>query len=205
MEAVWNDVKAAIKERIPGHSYRMWIEPIKFYQTENGNLVLTCPNFFSRKRVQENYGSIINSEMSKALGKDCGVTIVVSSDNGGKKPQAQSLVQLALPNVQIRPHSGRLLRREFTFEHFVVSGNNDFAYSASLALASRKDTLQPSLFLLSQTGMGKSHLTQAIGHQILSQFPDERVFYMTAEDFSNEMVQAFRHDAIDKFKKSTRA
>jgi chromosomal replication initiator protein len=200
MEAVWNDVKAAIKERIPGHSYRMWIEPIKFYQTENGNLVLTCPNFFSRKRVQENYGSIINSEMSKALGKDCGVTIVVSSDNGGRKPHAESSVQLALPNVQIRPHSGRLLRREFTFEHFVVSGNNDFAYSASLALASRKDTLQPSLFLLSQTGMGKSHLSQAIGHHILSQFPNQRVFYMTAEDFSNEMVQAFRHDVIDKFK-----
>jgi chromosomal replication initiator protein len=60
--------------------------------------------------------------------------------------------------------------------------------------------LQPSLFLLSQTGMGKSHLTQAIGHHILSQFPNQRVFYMTAEDFSNEMVQAFRHDAIDKFK-----
>jgi len=200
MEAVWNDVKAAIKERIPGHSYRMWIEPIKFYQTQNGNLVLTCPNYFSRKRVQENYGSIINSEMSKALGKDCRVTIVVSSDNGGRKPHTESSVQLALPNVQIRPHCGRLLRREFTFEHFVVGGNNDFAYSASLALASRKDTLQPSLFLLSQTGMGKSHLSQAIGHHILSQFPNQRVFYMTAEDFSNEMVQAFRHDAIDKFK-----
>ena len=141
MEAVWNEVKAAIKERIPGHSYRIWIEPIKFYQTQNGNLVLTCPNFFSRKRVQENYGSIINSEMSKALGRDCGVTIVVSTDNGGQKPRAKSSVQLALPNVQIRPHSGRLLRREFTFEHFVVGGNNDFAYSASLALASSEDEL----------------------------------------------------------------
>lgn len=203
MEAVWNEVKAAIKERIPGHSYRMWIEPIRFDQSENGNLVLTCPNFFSKKRVQENYGSIINSELSKALGKDCRVNIVVSSNNGGRKPRAESSVQLVLPNVQVRPHSGRLLRREFTFEHFVVGANNDFAYSASLALASRRETLetlQPSLFLLSQTGMGKSHLTQAIGHHILSQFPNQRVFYMTAEDFSNEMVQAFRHDVIDKFK-----
>jgi chromosomal replication initiator protein len=56
------------------------------------------------------------------------------------------------------------------------------------------------LFLFSGTGLGKSHLSQAIGHHVLDQNPDERVYYMTAEDFSQEMVQAFRRDAIDKFK-----
>ena len=59
MEAVWYAVKAAIKEQVPGHSYRMWIEPIKSYEGEAGSVVLACPNFFSKKRVQENYGSLI--------------------------------------------------------------------------------------------------------------------------------------------------
>lgn len=205
MEAVWKEVKAAIRERIPGHSFRMWIEPIKSHQDENGCLVLACPNCFSKKRVQENYGSIIESELKKSLGKVCDLTIVVSRQNGnGKQKAIRETFQLSLPDMNVRPHSGRLLRKDFTFDFFVVGGNNDFAYSASLALASRKNSMQNTLFLLSQTGMGKSHLTQAIGHQILSQFPGERVFYMTAEDFSNEMVQAFRHDAIDKFKKKYR-
>ena len=100
----------------------------------------------------------------------------------------------------IRPHGGRLLRKDFTFDYFVVGGNNDYAYSASLSLASRKNTHQNSLFLLSKTGMGKSHLSQAIGHHVLTAYPNERVYYVTAEDFSNEMVQAYRHNSIDKFK-----
>ena len=203
MEAVWNEVKSAIKERVPGHSYRMWIEPIKPHESDAGSLVLSCPNFFSKKRVQENYGSIIESELEKALGRVCEVTIVVENGNG-RKPSDPGTIQLSLPDVNIRPYSGRLLRKDFTFDHFVVGGNNDFAYSASLSLASRKQALQSSLFLFSPTGMGKSHLTQAVGHHILTQFPKERIFYMTAEDFSSEMVMAFRNDNIDKFKEKYR-
>ncbi|MGD8344941.1 MAG: chromosomal replication initiator protein DnaA, partial [Desulfobacterales bacterium] len=108
--------------------------------------------------------------------------------------------QLSLPNASIRPHSGRFLRRDFTFDEFVVGANNDFAYSASLSLASRREYQQNALLLLSKTGLGKSHLSQAIGHHVLSEYPDERVYYITAEDFSNEMVQAFRQDSINKFK-----
>ncbi|MGD8725589.1 MAG: chromosomal replication initiator protein DnaA, partial [Desulfobacterales bacterium] len=72
--------------------------------------------------------------------------------------------------------------------------------SAALSLASRREYQQNALLLLSNTGMGKSHLSQAIGHHVLSEYPDERVYYITAEDFSNEMVQAFRQDSINKFK-----
>jgi chromosomal replication initiator protein len=85
-----------------------------------------------------------------------------------------------------------------------VGANNDFAYSASLSMASRKEHQQNALFLLSKTGMGKSHLSQAVGHHVLSQYPDERVYYITAEDFSNEMVQAFRQDSINTFKRKYR-
>jgi len=59
---------------------------------------------------------------------------------------------------------------------------------------------QNSLFLLSRTGLGKSHLSQAIGHYILDRFPHENVYYITAEDFMNEMVQAFRTNSIERFK-----
>lgn len=200
METLWSSVKSAIKEKIPGHSFRMWIEPIRCFLDEEGSLVLACPNFFSKKRVQENYGSFITEEFQRALGKHCTISFLVANGNGNRTPKPELSRQLTLPDLAVRPYSGRLLRKDFTFEYFVVGGNNDFAYSAALSLASRKASLQNSLFLLSNTGMGKSHLTQAIGHLILTQFPRERVFYMTAEDFSNEMVQAYRNDSIDKFK-----
>ena len=200
MEAVWSSVKTAIKAKIPCHSYRMWIEPIKCYQDNQGELVLACPNVFSKKRVQNQYGAFITDAFQEILGKACGIKFLVTNGNGDRISKPEITRQLSLPNVVVRPHNGRMLRKEFTFDHYVVGGNNDFAYSAALSLASPNCCLQNSLFLLSNTGMGKSHLTQAIGHHILSQFPDERVFYMTAEDFSSEMVQAYRGNAIDVFK-----
>ena len=204
MEAVWNNVKSAIKKRVPGHSYKIWIEPLKVQKNEDSVWVVYCPNFFSRKRVQGLYGAMIQNAMQHELGQDCKLVFEITNTSNGSKPKVAEDFQLPLPNDNVRPYNGRFLRRDFTFDQFVVGSNNDFAYSASLALASRRDTQQNALFLLSKTGMGKSHLSQAIGHHILSIYPRDRVYYITAEDFSNEMVRAYRHNEIDKFKEKYR-
>ncbi|MGD8991916.1 MAG: chromosomal replication initiator protein DnaA [Desulfobacterales bacterium] len=201
MEAVWEKVKSVIKDRIPNHSFQMWIEPLEIRNNDSNAWIVTCPNFFFKKRVNDLYGNLLKSELNNAIGTQCHLSFEV----GAKKnelPQIRngSNHQLPLPNASIRPHSGRFLRRDFTFDEFVVGTNNDFAYSAALSLASRKEYQQNALLLLSNTGMGKSHLSQAIGHHVLTEDPDERVYYITAEDFSNEMVQAFRQDSINKFK-----
>ncbi len=207
MEALWNKVKSALQKQIANHSFRMWIEPLELKKGKQDAWEVACPNCFSKKRVQDQYGSLIESELQRALGATCKLSFRVSNNNGKPKPQSTDpkKLQLPLPNDNVRPHSGRHLRRDFTFDHFVVGGNNDFAYSASLSLASRKVTQQNALYLLSKTGMGKSHLSQAIGHHVLSEYPNDRVYYITAEDFSNEMVHAFRHDAIEEFKSKYRS
>jgi chromosomal replication initiator protein len=200
MEAAWNKVKSAIKKRIPAHSYKMWIEPLRVCQSDNNSLIVFCPNFFSRKRVQGLYGEMLKIALETALGHDCELMFEISNKVDEPKAKGCEDPQLPLPNDNVRPYNGRFLRRDFTFDQFVVGSNNDFAYSASLALASRKNTQQNALFLLSKTGLGKSHLSQAIGHHVMSMHPADRVYYITAEDFSNEMVQAYRHNSIDKFK-----
>ena len=205
MKALWQQVKSSIKSRLPGHSFRMWIDPLEVSRCDEGDVVLLSPNFFSKKRVLDHYGTLIESELAKVSGMPCRLVIEVSPPKVLSGSKSGGNGQLALPQLQGRPHNGRLLRKDFTFDQFVVGGNNDFAYSASLSLASRRQGLQNSLFLLSKTGMGKSHLSQAIGHYILSEHPSERVYYMTAEDFSNEMIQAYRHDAINAFKSKYRS
>jgi len=200
MKAIWEETKAAIKLAIPNHCFRMWIEPLKVIKCNEDSIVLSSHNFFSKKRVLDNYGALIESELKQVAGRKYRLLIEVSKTKAHSKPKADNNFQLELPNINVCPHNGRLMRKDFTFDHFVVGGNNDFAYSASLSLASRKKALQNSLFLLSKTGMGKSHLSQAIGNFILSEYPSERVYYMTADDFSNEMIHAFRHDSINKFK-----
>jgi chromosomal replication initiator protein len=200
METVWKRVKSTIKQRVPSHSFNMWIEPLKVTKIDESGWVVSCPNFFYKKRVEGLYGAMIKKALQHTLGQDCQVSFKISNKNGNPEIKARNYLQLPLPNENLRLQNRRLFRKDFTFDSFVVGGNNDFAYSASLALASRKDSQRNGLFLLSKTGMGKSHLSQAIGNHILSINPNDRVYYITAEDFSNEMVQAYRHDAIDKFK-----
>jgi len=204
MKRVWNEAKALIKSRIPDHSFRMWIEPLRIARCEENGMVLFSPNFFSRKRVLENYGAMIESEIKRVLGRSCRLSIEISATVALPKSKADDNLQLSLPNVTARSHNGRLLKKDFTFDHFVVGKNNDFAYSASLSMASTKNSPQSALFLLSKTGMGKSHLTQAVGHFILSEHPSDRVYYTTAEDFSNEMVHAYQHNSINAFKEKYR-
>lgn len=178
----------------------MWIDPIAVEETEDDELLLTCPNAFSCRRIQEHYGALIRREVVRLSGKTCRFTA-----GNGHKASSNGLPdnpfkQLTFQDMALRPAVGRFLHKDFTFDQFVVGRNNDFAYSASLAMASRRNTDQSCLYLLSKTGLGKSHLAQAIGHHILDAFPEERVYYVTAEDFSNEMVTAFRNDCFEKFK-----
>ncbi len=218
MEAIWQQVKATLKNKLPEHSYRMWIEPLECTQSQGGQVTLFSPNLFQKKRVQENFSRLLEDEINAITGKECQLQFEIaekkqradskSKDMGKKTGQSMPEVfadhQHDLPDMAFRPLSGRMLRKDFTFDNFVVGGNNDFAYTASLSLATQKRTGQKSLFLISNTGLGKSHLSQAVGHQILADRPFERVYYITAEDFTMEMIHAFRNDTIDKFKEKYR-
>jgi len=200
MEDIWNEVKNAVKGKVPEHSYRMWIEPIVFDKITSDGIAVLCPNLIYRKKIEKNYAGLIESELCRLASDACKLQINVS----GKSPKpgrgATRHRQLRLPNITPGQYSGRMLRGNYTFDQFVVGENNGFAYSAALSLASRTNNQQNALFLLSETGNGKSHLSQAVGHHILAEFPSERVCYITAEDFANEMVYAFQSNTINQFK-----
>jgi len=203
MKSIWKTVKSEIRGKIPGHFFRMWLEPLKFIRREADTVVLSCPNHFSRKRIWDQYRELLEAEFNRVSGERLSLSLEVVNGSGRTRPENPGFaldLQRPLPSLNLCPYSGRYLRKDFTFDQFVVGENNDFAYSASLSMACRKSSVQNSLYLLSQTGMGKSHLSQAIGHHILDKFPSDRVFYITAEDFANEMVHSLRQGCISTFK-----
>jgi chromosomal replication initiator protein len=210
--AIWNNVKTSIKDQVPGHSYSMWIEPLEVIECCNEKIVLSCPNSFSKRRIESNYAPLIASEINKLTGNKLSLIFDVSKKNSNVKKVLNkqeetvydTIPQLNLPNVNIWPKTGRMLRKNYTFERFVVGSNSDYAFSAAVSLASNKRSSQNSLYLLSKTGMGKTHLSQAMGHRILSKYPSDRVCYTTAEDFLNEMIYSFKNKTIEKFKKKYR-
>jgi chromosomal replication initiator protein len=205
VEAAWNQVREALKGIMDENSYTFWVKPLQLLDSDERMIRLGCPNRFFRNWITENYSSLFYSQFSH-LGLK-GHTILFKvlphrdlldfkprGDNGNGR-------QLLLPNMPAKARAGdRYLNERFTFDTFVVGQSNEFAYQVSKALANDASSPYCSLLLLGQTGLGKSHLAQSIGNLILQKKPTARVNYITAEDFTNEMIFALKNNMIDQFK-----
>ncbi len=204
MKILWNEVKTSVKQILPEHSYNMWIKPMEFQMAKKNSVVVSCSNFYSKKRILDQHGAVLDKEIKRIFGKAYKLIIEVADFSRYDLKKTAATSQVSFPDNKLRVHSGRYLRNNFTFDQFVVGSNNDFAFSAALSLASRQNLPQNFLYLISKPGMGKSHLSQAIGHYILSENSSSKIYYITAEDFTNEMVQAFKNDTFSDFKKKYR-
>jgi chromosomal replication initiator protein len=207
MKAIWESVTEQIKAEIPQKNFFLWINPINPISKENGSLVLGCPNKFSLRWVTENYLGLIKDKLKQEGCGDLNLTLKVQdpSRNSAGAAATPGPRQLNLPNVpaQGRPRR-RAFHRNFTFERFVVGRCNEFAYSASRVMAQSEKSDYNALMMLSNTGLGKTHLSHAVGNAILEKNPRRRVLYMTAEDFANEMILALKNNCIEEFKRKYR-
>ncbi len=205
MQATWDGIKAQIQSELPKNTFSLWIHPISLVETDDQAVMLNCPNKFSRNWVMENYFDLIQDKFHKAGAAK--VELVFKLDNSPRKNSeplsyTPAPEQLALPNIA---GNGRFrLNTDFTFDRFVVGQCNEFAYSASRALAHGGPLTYQCLLMLANTGLGKSHLSHAIGNTILKHNPRSRLYYMTAEDFTNEMIGSLKNNRIEAFKNKYR-
>ena len=203
MKTVWGEIKNQIKLRVPENTFSLWIKPIACLQAEKNAVVLGCPNRFSKDWVVENYLDLIREKFDALA--DGPVDVQLKVQRRKRTPSATTLAphpdQLVLPGMpeKKRPKNF-LLNSQLTFDRFIVGQSNEFAFSASKNIALGDSCDYNSLLMLSNTGLGKTHLSQAIGHSILAKNPRSRVFYMTAEDFTNEMIASLRNRRIEAFK-----
>jgi chromosomal replication initiator protein len=206
MATLWNTVKEQIKTRLSHNSFSLWIDPITLLEEKDGTLFLGCPNKFSVKWVTEHYLGTMNEALHRnANGYYRFALKVAPASKPTHTPLLAGTKQLALPNIPAPPRNGwRRLNQEFTFDRFVVGKCNEFGYSASKALALESNSPYHSLFIMANTGLGKSHLSQATAHEIRRANPKLRVYYITAEDFVNEMISALKNKQIDAFKNKYR-
>jgi chromosomal replication initiator protein len=207
MNVLWQEVKNHIRENLPENSFSLWINPLTPLEEKDNSLVLGCPNKFSLNWVTENYKDIMEKRLNE-IGRNTYKLILKVKAPEKKEPVPELFKQskqLTLPNISAGRVTGRRrFNRDFTFDRFVVGKCNEFAYSASKALATDTSWKYDSLFLLSNTGLGKSHLSHAVGQAILDHSPNTRAYYITAEDFVNEMIFALKNKRIDEFKEKYR-
>lgn len=207
MKTSWKEIKNHIKAEIPKNTFSLWINAITLMEEKENGVILGCPNKFSKNWIMDNYFSLIQDRLQKAGANH--VELVVDKRSANQHPpnthNAIHSNQLVLPNFSTPQRNGSLLlNKEYTFDRFVVGQCNEFAYSASKAIAHETQCNYQTLLMLSNTGLGKTHLSQAIANAILEENPRHRIHYVTAEDFTNDMISALKNNRIEDFKNKYR-
>ncbi len=207
----WTAARRVLADRLSPGNYKTWIEPLKLGTAEAGRLVLAGPNPFFLNWVKNHFlGDLLEALASAGFEPAASLEFVTELDQPGIRPEIQpdrtfSRPESGLvvpPPVLAQLQGAQPLRpaERFTFDNFVVGDSNLYAFSAAKAMADGASLGADALFLTSDHGLGKSHLSMALGRAFLQNQPRRQVYYLTAEDFTNEMTQALRHGTMDDFK-----
>nr|HDM99722.1 chromosomal replication initiator protein DnaA [Deltaproteobacteria bacterium] len=195
MKKVWQGIKEALRLKIPEGSYRVWIAPLTYAGTDGDTIIVHCPNQFCVSWIQEYYLPMLKETLIQG-GYTWKIKLLPAEI---AKEAARN--QLHLPNFAPNEVPKPKFCERFTFNEFVVGDANRFAFSACWATANGGSNHNNVIYLHSEAGLGKSHLTQAVGQKILKETPSTRLCYLTANDFTTQVVKSIKNGQMEAFVK----
>jgi chromosomal replication initiator protein len=206
----WILILEALEKKINRHSFETWLKPTRFSHSSGSTLFIRVPTPEFRV-IGEKYADLIEEAMDNlALGFD-NVEFVTTEEpatpttmrhDGGFKAAAVQDAPAAARPAQARFDwdTAAQLNPRYTFDGFVIGSCNQFAHAASRAVAEKPAKMYNPLFLYGGVGMGKTHLMQAIGHEIKKRDPQVSICYVSSEKFTNEMINSLRYDKMTSFR-----
>ena len=207
MESVWDKATKIIQEKVSKQNFDTWIKPIKIMSMEDKCVQLAVPNKFFKDWLMDNYLPMIKNSLHSVIGINVDIDFMLSKDKE-KKPEAALLPFEPNKNqneaAPARNKHISYLNNNYTFDRFVVGPSNQFAHAASIAVGKQPAKNYNPLFIYGGSGLGKTHLLNAIGLMTIDSHPDLRVMYVSAEAFMNEMINSIRYDRMPKFREKYR-
>ena len=202
--AKWNEILETVRVEydIMDVSFRTWLLPLKVYRVEDDEITLLVNQEQALTIIQNKYMLPLRVTIAEITGTEYNIKFITPRDvreieksSSQSKPQMNETIERANLNPK------------YTFDTFVVGGNNNFAHAASLAVAESPGEMYNPLFLYGGVGLGKTHLMHSIAHFILDKDPNKKVLYVTSEYFTNELIEAIRNGnntAMTKFREKYR-
>ncbi len=197
---LWDAALEYCKERVSSTAFNLWLKPIEIVNFEDSVVQLMFENRFKKNTVVHQYGDLITEAIINAVGFDVFVIYLSPEDFiSDKEKNAADLEQYK--------------NNEYTFDNFIVGPSNKFAYAAAKAVASdpggqinntKNLRNYNPLFIYGNSGLGKTHLLNAISYEISRNYKDMTVLYVKAEDFANEFIECLQRKATDEFHKKYR-
>ena len=210
LESLWNQVLERLQVQLSRPTFETWIKTAKAEQLENNCLVIRTPNPFAQNWLRKYYIKTIADVVEEILQHPVEIYITTDREAIASGTEATEYIWpsptpaggLEATNHRLRPSE---LNPKYNFSRFVVGANNRMAHAASLAVAESPGREFNPLFLCGGVGLGKTHLMQAIGHYRLEISPENRIFYVSTEKFTNDLIVAIRKDSMESFREHYRA
>ena len=174
--SLWSGACALLAARLAPEAHRRWIAPLVPLDLSNDILTLGVANDFFQSWLQDNYLPLIRAALQEVTGRAINVRFSSSSVTA----VVPSPVETSAPPLRDRKPIEADLNPAYTFENFIVGQNSQFAHAAALAVVKEPGTCYNPLFIYGGTGMGKTHLMQAIGSSLMRSGRPRRVVYITA-------------------------
>ncbi len=201
----WDSCLRSFEKSLPPQQYNSWIKPLHL-QNENGLLVLTAPNSFTLKLVQERFLPEISRQAELAYSRIPSFKFRVIESEPAVKPNEVATQKITAQPHENKPKVDALFRNygklnlNLTFDNFVIGKANQLAFAAATQVAELPGTSYNPLFIYGGVGLGKTHLIQAIGNQVKTHHPQAKICYMHAERYVSDVVRAYQSNKFEEFK-----
>jgi chromosomal replication initiator protein len=217
--SIWSACLSSIQAQVPNQSFKTWFEPVKATKLENNELTVQVPSQFFYEWLEEHYYSLIKTTISRFMGEDARLTyIVVPPDELGGESDVHPAATIRVENTQTAPAvrlgppfspmeseenlppAKTFLNPRYTFTNFIKGDSNQLARAAASAVSNNPGgTSFNPLVIYGGTGLGKTHLIQAIGNYAFEAGKAKRVCYVSSEKFTIDFVDSVQHDKTREF------
>jgi len=215
---VWEIAQTHLQEQLDDYSYKNWFQPTRYKSFEEGRLTIGVPNQFFADWLRDHYMDAVCSTLQSLAPEFQTVAFVPTSeskdahDNDGLPADLPSGYGNGNGNGQARSNGAQSesrrrpvksvagFNRRYTFDSFVIGSGNRFAHAAAKAVAESPGRSYNPLFLYGDTGLGKTHLMQAIGNALIQRRPDINCVFISSEHFTNQLIQAIAEKSTQRFR-----
>ena len=195
-EALWTDVAGRLQGALNDATYRTWFGEAQGVELTDETFVFGVPNDFTREWIEGHFLDLIRAAVSDAGGRDRRVVVSVSGSEPDEEEQP--------PPLRERQNGGGGMNPKYVFDSFVIGSSNRFAHAAALAVAEAPAQAYNPLFIYGGTGLGKTHLLQAVAQYVVEHLRELSVRYVTSETFMNDFINSLRDKRIEGFKQRYR-
>ena len=196
---IWQNILDKLEENINSQSFKTWFSDTKLVDMNDRELMIKVATQFSANYLNQNYKEVLGEISYGLYGRKYEVQFITQPRRNHRDEEKE------LPEYSgNRVVSNVKLNERYTFDEFVVGKNNNFAYSAAKEVAESPGYTYNPLFIYGESGMGKTHLMQAIGNFVQKEGRNCSIYYITSEAFTNEMIDGIRSNKMSEFRNKFR-